>query len=73
MAQVKVLEMAFVNSIGKTATIRVIDPRDNVTQAEVETVMNTVIAQNAFTISDGDLVSKKGAQVVTRDTAELFG
>lgn len=73
MAQVQVLEMDFVNTAGKTVTIRVSDPRDNVTQAEVEAVMNTVIAQNVFAISDGELVSKKGAQVVTRDTAELFG
>lgn len=73
MAQVKVLEMDFVNSAGKTAAVRILDPRDDVTQAEVEATMDVMIAQNVFAISGGDLVSKKGAQVVTRDTAELFG
>lgn len=73
MAQVKVLEMDFVNSSGKTATIRVLDPKDDITQAEVEAAMDTIIAQNIFQIGGGDLVSKKGAQVVTRDTTELFG
>ncbi|MGE5380032.1 MAG: DUF2922 domain-containing protein [Methylocystaceae bacterium] len=73
MAQVKVLEMDFVNTAGKNATIRVLDPRDNLTQAEVEAAMDVIIAQNVFTLAGGDLVSKKGAQVVTRDTTELFG
>lgn len=72
MAQVKVLEMEFNTSAGKTAAIRMLDPRDNVTQAEVEAAMDVLIAQNVFTISGGNLVSKKGAQVVTRDTTELF-
>jgi len=73
MAQVKVLEMDFINSAGKTATIRVLDPRDDVSQAEVELAMDVMITQNVFAITGGDLVSKKGAQVVTRDTTELFG
>jgi len=73
MAQVKVLEMEFINSSSKTATIRVLDPRDNITQAEVEAAMDIIIAQNIFTLGGGDLLSKKGAQVVTRDTTELFG
>ncbi|MGE5454795.1 MAG: DUF2922 domain-containing protein [Methylocystaceae bacterium] len=73
MAQVKVLEMDFINSVGKAATIRLLDPRDNITGAEVEAAMDVLIAQNVFTVTGGDLVSKKGAQVVTRDTSEIFG
>jgi|GEM_PF-2354919 len=40
------LEMLFRNQAGQLVTISVIDPRSDITAGEVETVMDTIIAQN---------------------------
>jgi hypothetical protein len=60
------LEMVFRNQAGYLVTISVIDPRPDITAGEVETVMDTIIAQNIFTSPSGDLVQKVEARVIER-------
>lgn len=67
----KTLELIFVNAVGDKVTLRVTDPRDDIQEAEVRTVMDQVVAKNIFTSSGGNLVGVAGARLVTRDVAEL--
>ncbi|MDO7788202.1 DUF2922 domain-containing protein [Desulforamulus aquiferis] len=67
----KTLEMIFVNVAGDKVTLRVADPRDDMTEAEVKTVMDTVVAKDIFTSSGGALTGVAGARIVTRDVTEM--
>lgn len=67
----KTLEMIFVNTAGDKVTLRVVDPRDTITENEVRTVMDQVVAKDIFTSSGGSLTGIAGARIVTRDVAEL--
>ena len=67
----KTLEMVFINEGAKEVTVVVKDPRDGLTLAEVQTVMNTLIAKNVFSSTGGDLVSVKEAQIRQLAITEL--
>ena len=67
----KTLELIFVNAVGDKVTLRVADPRDDIQEAEVRSVMDTIVAKDVFTSTGGSLVGVAGARLVTRDVAEL--
>jgi hypothetical protein len=67
----KKLELQFLNTESKTVTISIDDPIEPVDEAAVSSAMDTIITQNAFTSSGGDLVSKKGARVVERNVSDV--
>jgi hypothetical protein len=67
----KSLEMVFKSEGGKSVTVAVKDPRDGLTLAEVQAVMNTIIAKNIFTSSSGNLVSIVEAQIRQLAITEL--
>lgn len=64
--ETRVLEMIFINAGGKKATISVNDPRTDLTETEVRTAMQTIIAKNAFNTTAGDLVAVSEARVITK-------
>lgn len=65
------LEMSFKNAMDKKSTISIDNPRSNVTDAEVATVMADIIIRNIFATSGGDLASILSARVVTTTIDEL--
>jgi len=72
------LVMRFLTSIeGRYFTLSVDDIRadDNgdptVTEAQVNALMDLVIAKNIFESANGDLVGKKDAKIVTTDTSTV--
>lgn len=67
----KTLEMVFQTAGGKTVTVAVKDPKDGLTLAEVQTVMNTIIAKNIFSSTSGDLVAIQEAQIRQLAVTEL--
>ena len=67
----KTLELIFVNAVGDKVTLRVADPRDDIQEAEVRSVMDTIVAKDVFTSTGGSLVGVAGARLVTRDVADL--
>ncbi|ABO51586.1 conserved hypothetical protein [Desulforamulus reducens MI-1] len=67
----KTLELTFVNATGGKVTLRVVDPKENLTEAEVKTVMDQVVAKDVFTSSGGSLVGVASARIVSRDVAEI--
>lgn len=68
----KSLEMTFQNAAGKNARISVADPKDDLDAAEVQAVMDTILAKNIFNTTGGDIVKVVSATVVTRDVAEIL-
>jgi|Deesub1362A_J573_1020465.scaffolds.fasta_scaffold00925_10 hypothetical protein len=70
----RTLELRFANQAGRTVTIRVADPREDLTAAEIEAAMQTILAENVFTSTGGDLVGLVDARLVSREvTTYEFG
>jgi hypothetical protein len=67
----KTLEMVFRDEFGKETTIRLADPKDGLTAAEVQGAMETIIDKNIFSIKDSDLVQAVEARIRTLDTAAI--
>ncbi|EOC99402.1 DUF2922 domain-containing protein [Caldisalinibacter kiritimatiensis] len=67
----KRLQLEFRNESDKKVRISVDSPRDDLTEAEVRTAMEDIIARNVFNSSGGDLVNIAGARIITTDVTEL--
>lgn len=67
----KTLEMVFRNQEGKETVISLADPRDDVIKAQVDAVMQDIIAKNIFATKNGDLVQAVEARIRTRDAVAL--
>jgi hypothetical protein len=52
-------------------TITLENPVEPVDPEIVNTVMDTIISENVFMTSGGDLVSKKGARIVERTVTDI--
>ncbi len=72
MATTQTLQMRFVTQAGSRVTISLDNPKDTLTEAEVTTVMDQIIASNIFTASGGDLVSKDSAQITDRTVNVIY-
>lgn len=68
----KTIELLFLNAEGKTVRYTLDNPVDPVDSAAVNSAMDTILAQNAFTSAGGDLVSKKGARIVERNVTDIM-
>lgn len=69
MAQV--LQLTFANIAGNTMTININDPKPNLTEAEVNAAMQTIIDQAVFS-KDGFLFNvKKSARIVERNITAI--
>lgn len=67
MAQV--LELQFETTEGKTSTISIDAPRQDVTAEEIQQVMETIITANVFEVQSGAFVGMKGARIVDRQVS----
>lgn len=67
----KTLELKFENADGKIVTYSLEKPIEPVDPAAVTAAMDTIIAENAFTTSGGNLVAKKSARVVERNVEDI--
>jgi len=68
----KVLRMTFNNALGGSVSITLPEPREDVTAAEIEAVMETIIAKNIFASSGGDLLAKRDIKVIDTNTNDLY-
>lgn len=66
------LQMVFRDQIGKSMTISVVDPREDLTQMELETVMNDIIAKNIFDSNGHDLAEIYAARIIDRQVTEII-
>jgi hypothetical protein len=67
----KTLEMVFRSEGGKEVTLSIADPKENLTLAEVKTVMDGIIAKQVFESKTGDLSQIVEARINSKDTAVL--
>ena len=65
------LEMIFQNVSGQKVTLAVLEPAADLTEAQVQAAMSTIIAKNIFATAGGDLTAIAGARIIARDVTEL--
>ncbi|HZK24277.1 MAG TPA: DUF2922 domain-containing protein [Oscillospiraceae bacterium] len=65
------LQLIFRNEDGRLFTISIPNPRADLTEAEITTVMDLVLSKNLFQSTGGALVQKVRARLVSRDSEDL--
>lgn len=68
MEQTKRLIMTFKTTDDKKISLSVDDPREDVTEAEIKSAMDLVVAKNIFAPNGADIISVVEAKVVVTDT-----
>lgn len=61
-----VLAMTFVTEHGVKSTISISGVKSTLTEAEANTLMETIIAKNVFVVNSGALIRKDSAQLTER-------
>ncbi|MBS4535796.1 DUF2922 domain-containing protein [Clostridium sp. D2Q-14] len=69
----KKIELIFKNQKDRTTRISIDNPKEDLTEAEVQVAMDNIIAENIFDTSGGDLVSISGARIVTTQIEDIIG
>lgn len=67
----KSLVMNFLTEEGKKASVRISNVKEDITDLEVKTAMETIIAKNIFTTKNGDLKAIDSAHVQDTSVEEL--
>ncbi len=67
----KRLELQFVNEGGTRATVGLAEPKENLTDIQVKTAMETILTNGVFTSTNGDLVAISGARLVSREISDF--
>ncbi|KJR46376.1 Type II restriction enzyme, methylase subunit [Desulfosporosinus sp. I2] len=68
----KVVRLTFTTAGGKTFSITIPDPREDLDKAGAEAVMDTIIQKNIFLTSSGALIGKQDIKVVGTTTNDLY-
>lgn len=68
----KKLLMSFVTSLGGASSLTLDEPRIDLTEAEVRTVMESIITNDLFNTTTGNLAEVKAAEIVTTTTETLI-
>ena len=64
------LQMVFICESGENSSITISEVKPGLTNTDVITLMDTIIASNIFETSKGALISKYSAQVVQREVTK---
>ena len=67
----KTLEMVFRTNAGNEVSVNLPDPKEDLTLAQAQTVMDDMIAKNIFVIKGSALAEKVEARVRSSDTVAL--
>lgn len=59
--------MIFKNANDGNFTLTIYDPREDITEEEVDGVMDEILASGVFVTPGGELKSKAAARIVTRE------
>ena len=68
----KKLLMSFVTALGGQSSLTLDEPKVGLTEAEVRAVMETIVTQNLFNTTKGNLTEVKAAEIVTTTTENLI-
>ena len=67
----KTLEMTFRDTMGKNVMINIPNPKDGLTLAAVDAIMQDIIDKNIFATTSGDLVDVVEAKIRVVDVTVL--
>ena len=67
----QILELKFDTANGKTLTLNVDNPKENLTGVEVENAMKAIITANIFQSNGASLVAINQARIVERTVSEF--
>ncbi|MDY6290144.1 MAG: DUF2922 domain-containing protein [Succiniclasticum sp.] len=59
------LDLIFKNTIGNKVILNVEEPKKNITKAEIDAAMKTIVDNNVFDTAGGDLVEAVGGWLRT--------
>jgi len=59
------LDLVFKNAIGKKVILNVEEPKKNISKAEIDAAMKTIVDNNVFDTTGGDLVEAVGGRLRT--------
>lgn len=65
------LNMVFNTAGGKKTTFPINDVNSSLSSIEVNNLMDTILTENIFDTSSGDLVSKASATIVAKTVSEV--
>ena len=68
----KVLRMTFNSALGTAVSITLSEPKTDLTAAQIEAVMDQIIAKDIFLTSGGALVSKRDVKIVDTTTNDMY-
>ncbi|QDR81975.1 DUF2922 domain-containing protein [Sporomusa termitida] len=68
---IKTLEMVFRTSAGKEVSLSVPDPKEGLTLAEAQVIMEDIAARNIFSIKGAALAAPVEARIRSRETVLL--
>ena len=68
--EIKLL-MSFMTSSGRKVSLFVTDPREDLTEAEIKTAMELIVAKNIFEPNGADIISAVDAKIVQTETKEF--
>ena len=68
----KVLRMTFNSALGTAVSITLSEPKTDLTAAQIEAVMDQIIAKDIFLTSGGALVSKRDVKIVDTTTDDMY-
>jgi len=68
----KVLRLTFTTTGGKTFTITLPNPREDLQQAEAMAAMNSIITSDLFLTSSGALIGIRDIKVIDTTTNDLY-
>lgn len=68
----KNLRLTFATTLGSTFSLTFPQPREGITAAEVESVMDLIVSKNMFLLAGGELISKRDIKIVDTSTNDLY-
>jgi|YelNatPaOPRAMG01_1025707.scaffolds.fasta_scaffold02741_15 hypothetical protein len=68
----KYIRLVFLDSGGSNFTLRIPDPKDNLTEQDLLNTMDLIISQNIFQGRSGDLVGKVDARIIETNISDYY-
>ena len=59
------LDLVFKNAVGKKVILNIEEPKSGVTKAEIDAAMQTIVDNNIFATTGGDIVEAVGGRLRT--------
>ncbi|MGB9682875.1 MAG: DUF2922 domain-containing protein [bacterium] len=72
MVQRQTLRLTWRNTAGRSYSLTINNPKDNITVEEIEAFMDLAIAKNIIQSSGGDLVAKQDAHMIDLTDQDFY-